>query len=155
MEELAEIKAMKPREARSLVRAFAAAPPDVAVSHFEAKLEVETDPSDVHSDLLSGDSGFILIDARAPEAYRRSHVPGAISLPYREIDAAAVSDFSGDDVVITYCWGPGCNASTKAALRFANLGFRVKQMIGGIEYWRREGYPLAAGDEPGSLAEPA
>ena len=93
MEELAEIKAMKPREARSLVRAFAAAPPDVAVSHFEAKLEVETDPSDVHSDLLSGDSGFILIDARAPEAYRRSHVPGAISLPYREIDAAAVSDF--------------------------------------------------------------
>jgi rhodanese-related sulfurtransferase len=82
-------------------------------------------------------------------------VPGAISLPYREIDAAAVSDFSGDDVVVTYCWGPGCNASTKAALRFANLGFRVKEMIGGIEYWRREGYPLAAGDEPGSLVEPA
>jgi rhodanese-related sulfurtransferase len=45
-------------------------------------------------------------------------------------------------VVVTYCWGPGCNAATKGAARLAALGFRVKEMIGGIEYWRREGHPV-------------
>ena len=35
--------------------------------------------------------------------------------------------------VVTYCWGPGCNGSTRAALEFAKLGYAVKEMIGGFE----------------------
>jgi rhodanese-related sulfurtransferase len=45
-------------------------------------------------------------------------------------------------VLVVYCWGPGCNAATKAAAKLASLGFQVKEMIGGLEYWRREGYPV-------------
>jgi rhodanese-related sulfurtransferase len=41
--------------------------------------------------------------------------------------------------VVTYCWGPGCNGATRAALAFARLGYPVKEMIGGYEYWVREG----------------
>jgi rhodanese-related sulfurtransferase len=41
--------------------------------------------------------------------------------------------------VVTYCWGPGCNGATRAALALALLGFRVREMIGGFEYWAREG----------------
>jgi rhodanese-related sulfurtransferase len=44
--------------------------------------------------------------------------------------------------IVTYCWGPGCNSSTKAALKLASLGFKVKEMIGGLEYWRHEGLPI-------------
>jgi rhodanese-related sulfurtransferase len=44
--------------------------------------------------------------------------------------------------VVTYCWGPGCNGATRAALEFAKLGYQVKEMLGGIEYWIREGLPL-------------
>jgi rhodanese-related sulfurtransferase len=44
--------------------------------------------------------------------------------------------------VVTYCWGPGCNGATRAALEFARLGYRVKEMIGGFEYWVREGLPV-------------
>jgi rhodanese-related sulfurtransferase len=39
-----------------------------------------------------------------------------------------------------YCWGPACNGATKAALEFAKLGYDVKEMIGGFEYWVREGF---------------
>jgi rhodanese-related sulfurtransferase len=39
--------------------------------------------------------------------------------------------------------GPGCNGSTRAAARLAALGFQVKELIGGLEYWKREGYPTA------------
>src|SRR5206468_1574381 len=42
--------------------------------------------------------------------------------------------------IVTYCWGPGCNASTKAALTLARAGYGdVREMIGGFEYWVREG----------------
>jgi rhodanese-related sulfurtransferase len=42
--------------------------------------------------------------------------------------------------VVTYCWGPGCNGATRAALALAELGFQVKEMLGGFEYWVREGF---------------
>ncbi len=45
--------------------------------------------------------------------------------------------------VVTYCWGPGCDGATRAALEFARLGYEVKEMLGGIEYWTREGFPVA------------
>ena len=45
-----------------------------------------------------------------------------------------------------YCWGPGCNGATRAALEFARLGHPVKEMLGGFEYWVREGLPLEGAD---------
>jgi hypothetical protein len=44
--------------------------------------------------------------------------------------------------VVTYCWGPGCDGASRAALALARLGYRVKEMLGGIEYWIREGFPV-------------
>jgi len=44
-----------------------------------------------------------------------------------------------DRVCVVYCWGVACNGSTKAAMRLSELGFRVKELVGGIEYWRKEG----------------
>ena len=44
--------------------------------------------------------------------------------------------------MVTYCWGPGCNGATRAALALSTLGFRVREMIGGFEYWAREGLPV-------------
>ena len=32
--------------------------------------------------------------------------------------------------------------ATRAALEFAKLGYPVKEMIGGFEYWTREGLPV-------------
>ena len=43
--------------------------------------------------------------------------------------------------IVTYCWGPSCNAATKGAQRLAALGRQVREMIGGLEYWIREGNP--------------
>ncbi len=53
--------------------------------------------------------------------------------------------FDKNTVFVTYCTSPGCNASTKGAVRLAALGFRVKELIGGFEYWQREGYPAERG----------
>ena len=45
-------------------------------------------------------------------------------------------------LVVTYCVGIGCNGSTKGALNMLQLGFRVKELIGGLDCWRHDGYAV-------------
>ena len=111
------------------------------IAHFSAKLSFETDPSDVHAAIEDGES-FVLVDTRGDVAWRQGRATGAVHLPTREIAERATSEISMDLPVVVYCWGPGCNGSTRAALEFARLGYRVREMIGGYEYWAREGYPI-------------
>ncbi|WP_338870856.1 rhodanese-like domain-containing protein [Myxococcus stipitatus] len=125
----------------SFVLETPAAPPEEAHRHFLAKLSVETDAADLHLDLERGKPGIVVVDVRSPEAYAERHIPGALSLPSRTISEHSTAHLNKQDVIITYCWSPGCNGSTKAAARLSALGFRVKELIGGIEYWVKEGYP--------------
>ncbi|MEV4799992.1 rhodanese-like domain-containing protein [Nonomuraea sp. NPDC049421] len=130
----------------SFVLSSSPAPAERAAAHFAAKLSFETDVSDVHQDLETGVPGFVVVDTRGADAWEQGHVPGAIHLPTRQIAARAAREIPAGAVVVTYCWGPGCNGSTRAALEFARLGYPVKEMIGGIEYWVREGLPVRTRD---------
>jgi len=120
-----------------------AADPEVAYAHFSAKLAFETDPSDVYADITNGVDNFVLADVRGVEDYERSHAKGAISLPHRTITESRMAEFDQNTMFVVYCWGPGCNGAIKAAAKLSALGFRVKEMIGGIEYWEnKERYPV-------------
>lgn len=121
------------------------ADPASAQAHFVERLSVETDPDDVASALAAGLRDFHIVDARSRAAYAAAHLPGAISLPYRLIDAEAVARLPSG-LLVVYCWGPGCNAATNAAARLAALGRSVKEMLGGFEYWVREGHPVEGAD---------
>lgn len=123
--------------------------PKAARAHFASKLSLETDPADVHRDLQHGLHTFTLVDVRSPKDYRDCHIPGAVNLPVGAISPSTVGRLDREKPVVVYCWGPGCNGATKAAAQLASLGFQVKEMIGGIEYWRREGLDVEGtlGDE--------
>ncbi|WP_188192950.1 rhodanese-like domain-containing protein [Nonomuraea sp. SYSU D8015] len=118
------------------------AAPAEAIAFFTARLTFQADVSDVHASLESGAPGFVLVDSRAAAAWRQGHVPGAVHLPTADIPARAPHVLDPAVPVVTYCWGPGCDGATRAALALARLGYRVKEMIGGIEYWIREGFPV-------------
>jgi len=113
-----------------------------------SKLAFETDPADVHFDMERGADGFVVVDVRSAEAFARRHIPGAINLPSRSINAETAAALPKDKVIVTHCWGPGCNGSTKAAARLSALGLRVKELIGGIEYWQKEGFPVEGTQPP-------
>jgi rhodanese-related sulfurtransferase len=114
---------------------------ELAYEHFTHRLAVETDADDVGSALQDGTADFLLIDARSPAAYAAAHLPGAFSYPHRGLTREAL-DALPDRPIVVYCWGPGCNAATKAGAKIAALGREVKEMIGGFEYYVREGYPV-------------
>jgi rhodanese-related sulfurtransferase len=126
----------------SRILATPPAEPQAAHNHFRSKLSFETDPSDVYNDLNNRIPGIVVIDARTPEAYARGHVPGAINLPHRTIDSTTTASFSRDSVFVTYCDGIFCNASTKAAAKLTALGFKVKEMLDGLDGWSKERYPV-------------
>jgi rhodanese-related sulfurtransferase len=120
--------------------------PADAATHFARRLAAETDVSDVHAALEGGTPGFVLLDSRSAEAWAQGHVPGAVHLPGREIGTRAATELDRSVPVVTYCWGPGCNGATRAALALALLGYRVREMLGGFEYWAREGLPVERAD---------
>lgn len=130
----------------SAVTRVPAADNAAAIEHFAARLSYETDVSDVAAHLAAGEPGVVVVDSRSVESWEQGHVAGAVHLPTAEIAARAEGMISRDVTVVTYCWGPGCNGATRAALEFAKLGYRVKEMIGGFEYWAREGYPVETAD---------
>ncbi|MEV1332042.1 rhodanese-like domain-containing protein [Micromonospora costi] len=119
-----------------------AADPAAAAAHFLARLGFETDVSDVYADLTARVPGLVVVDSRGPDAWAQGHLPDAVHLPTADIPARAAELVPPGSTVVTYCWGPGCNGSTRAALAFARLGYRVKEMLGGYEYWVREGLPV-------------
>jgi rhodanese-related sulfurtransferase len=112
-----------------------------AIDFFAAKLALETDAADVAADHRSGAPPYTLVDCRSAANYAKAHLPGAINLPSSEMTPSRIAALP-DGPVVTYCWGPGCNAATKGAWELARAGREVREMIGGFEYWVREGHPV-------------
>ena len=112
------------------------------ITHYANKLAYEIDASDLHA-LLVANGNVLVIDARTPEAFAHEHIPGARNVPHRTMDADSTADIARDTLVVCYCDGIGCNASTKGALAMARLGFTVKELMGGLDWWKRDGYASA------------
>lgn len=136
------------------VTSIAAAPSADALTHFEQLFRYETDCWDVHDALSSGRPGFVLLDVRSPEHFRKGHVGGALSLPHGKIIASRMSSWPPETLFVVYCAGPHCNGAARAAVRLSSLGRPVKIMIGGIAGWLDEAFPLMEGTDadPGDEA---
>ncbi|WP_375404982.1 rhodanese-like domain-containing protein [uncultured Amnibacterium sp.] len=118
-----------------------------AVAHFAARLRFETDPSDVRAAQVAGEP-FVLVDSRGDAAWAQGRAVGAVHLPAARIAAEAATTIPPGIPVVVYCWGPGCNGGTKAALAFAEAGYSVRELLGGFEYWAREGLPVETDEGP-------
>ncbi len=114
-----------------------------AADFFAAKLAYETDPADLAAVRATG-SGPVVIDTRSSAGWAQGRIPGALHIPGAELaDRAPAMLPDRDADIVVYCWGPGCNGSTRAAFTLASLGYRrVRELIGGFEYWAREGLAI-------------
>lgn len=134
-----------------------------ARTFFAAKLAFEIDPADLAAARAAAPPP-LLVDTRSVAAWQQGHIPGAVHIPGEELATRAAADLPDRDAdIVVYCWGPGCNGSTKAALTLTELGYqRVRELIGGFEYWAREGLAVQTaqgrtrrGPDPLTAVQPA
>ena len=109
------------------------------LSFYAAKLAYEIDSWDL-SDSLNRGLDIKVIDARSNEAYQLEHIPDSINLPHRTMSVETTQNLNRETLYVTYCDGIGCNASTKGAYNMSKLGFKVKELMGGLDWWKRDGY---------------
>ena len=115
--------------------------PADAAAHFARRLAFETDPTDVHNAFEADKVDFVFVDTRNDHAWEQGHARGAVHIPLT-VMADAIPAYPAGTRFVVYCWGPGCNGATNAGLVISRLGYAVKEMIGGFEYWAREGFPV-------------
>ena len=135
----------------SAVLEYGAPEPGETAALMADKLRFHTDSWDLSVDLKAGLPGIVVIDARGCDAYAAGHIPSAVSFPHREMGTETTAMLDPGAVYVVYCDGIGCNASTKGAYKLARLGFRTKELLGGLDWWRRDGHPVVVSSEPGSL----
>jgi phage shock protein E len=59
----------------------------------------------LHRDLLRLlDSGAQLVEVLPEDEYREEHLPGAINIPLKKLDAETTADLDKRKAVVVYCW---------------------------------------------------
>ena len=89
------------------------------------------------------DQGAQLVEVLPEDDYRELHLPGAISLPLKQLDAEGAAVLDRSRPVIVYCWDSLCDLSPRAAQRLVSLGFtEVYDYASSKVDWMARGLPL-------------
>ena len=92
---------------------------------------------------------MVLLDARPTSDWQRSHLPGALPMPFYDgIDALLPYLPNDDTPIIAYCACPHA-ASGKVVDALNEKGFESARILDeGVLVWAGRGYPLALGSAP-------
>ena len=75
------------------------------------------------------------------EEFRAGHLPRAISVPMKELEAR-MKDFPKDREIVAYCRGPYCVMAVEAVARLRKQGFRAFRLDMGVLDWQAQGLPV-------------
>ncbi len=87
---------------------------------------------------IKSDSKLVIIDVLSPESFAKAHIPGAVNIPLNELGKRA-GEITRDARIVVYCANYICRASTAAAEKLGELGFKqVYDYKGGIQEWLQQ-----------------
>ena len=111
--------------------------------YFEARDQLEPVTRD---ELLSRtDEGTTLVlDVRPAEEFVAGHIPGAVSIPFNELEARLAS-LPADTEIVAYCRGPYCVLAPEALTLLRRHGLKARRLEDGLPEWRRAGLPVEVG----------
>ncbi len=95
---------------------------------------------------LQDSARMIILDARSEVAWRQTHIPGSIPVPYYEEPEAFVGDLPNDGTwIVAYCACPHA-ASGRVINTLRRLGYKNTAIIDeGVLVWAQLGYPVKHG----------
>lgn len=86
-----------------------------------------------------------VLDVRPVEEFNAGHIPGALSIPLKEL-ALHLSELSRDQEIVAYCRGPYCVLSVQAVEMLRDSGFQAVRLEEGIQDLRAIGFPITEGE---------
>jgi rhodanese-related sulfurtransferase/DNA-binding transcriptional ArsR family regulator len=89
--------------------------------------------------LKSGDVTILYV--RPEDEFALAHVPGAINVPLKELEARTAEIDPTKDI-IAYCRGAYCVYSYEAVAKLRAKGFRIRRLEDGLPEWKAAGLPV-------------
>ena len=87
--------------------------------------------------IMDSEDGYIILDVREQDEYDAGHIPGAILIPYTQIEAKASERLPDKaQLILVYCRSG--RRSKIAAEALAELGYTNIKEFGGILDWPYE-----------------
>jgi len=115
---------------------------EITRNFFESRSAME--PVDRRALLTRVRQGKVtVLDVRPVEEYRAGHIPGALSVPLKELERR-LSEFPHDREVVAYCRGPYCVLAVEAVEILRARGFKAVRLEDSVQDLRAEGFPIAA-----------
>lgn len=88
---------------------------------------------------LVAEGKAVIIDIRGPDAYKISHIKGALDVPLSKLQTGNLENLPKDRRIIAYC----ANSSARAALLLQQKGFKdASALLGGLAAWETAGGPM-------------
>jgi rhodanese-related sulfurtransferase/DNA-binding transcriptional ArsR family regulator len=85
-----------------------------------------------------------ILDVRPEDEFALGHLPGALNIPLRELDAR-LGEIDSKQEIVAYCRGPYCVLSYEAVAQLRPRGFKVRRLEDGLPEWRAAGLPVVTG----------
>jgi rhodanese-related sulfurtransferase len=82
-----------------------------------------------------------VLDVRPTVEYNAGHIPGALSIPLKELQLR-LSDLPRDQKIVAYCRGPYCVLSIQAVEMLRAKGFNAVRLEEGIQDLRALGFSI-------------
>lgn len=92
--------------------------------------------------MAAGD--VVVIDVRPEPEFRSGHIPGAVSVPIKDL-AGRLKDLPGDRTVVAYCRGQYCVFADEAVRTLHQHGLLAARLEDGYPEWAAAGLAVEAG----------
>ncbi len=83
----------------------------------------------------------LLLDVRPPEEYAAGHLPGAVSIPLKELEER-IAEMPKNQEIVAYCRGPYCVLAFDAVARLRKQGLAARRLEYGFPEWKQAGLPV-------------
>ena len=86
-----------------------------------------------------------ILDVRPEDEFALGHLPNALNIPLRELEAR-LGEIDPEHEVVAYCRGPYCVLSYEAVAQLRRRGFNARRLEDGLPEWRAAGLPIKTGN---------
>ena len=85
-----------------------------------------------------------VIDVNGVNSFQKGHIPTAIHFSSVGKKLSQSLPKNKNNLIVSYCGGPGCSAYKRGADAAAKLGYKnIKHLSAGISGWKRSGAQIA------------